>query len=220
MKSAIRAALFLTVLFAIPIVPFLWLGESFEEGLLKSLREPSSSGVVISWVIGLLVADMFLPVPSSAVITYSGGALGVLAGTVVSWIGLSIGALGGFGLARAFGETIARRFSESEDIERMSRFTQRHGARADAGLADSGGGVRADARSRSAELASISAADARQQFVAVADVLRVRSVLPRFQFVSDRGRGIGSRAAHRGVGDSTLLATKVTRCVSGRSDRR
>ncbi|RLT02274.1 MAG: DedA family protein [Planctomycetota bacterium] len=130
MKSAIRAALFLTVLFAIPIVPFLWLGESFEEGLLKSLREPSSSGVVISWVIGLLVADMFLPVPSSAVITYSGGALGVLAGTVVSWIGLSIGALGGFGLARAFGETIARRFSESEDIERMSRFTQRHGATA------------------------------------------------------------------------------------------
>lgn len=130
MKSAIRAALFLTVLFAIPIVPYLWLGESFEEGLLKSLREPSSSGVVIGWVIGLLAADMFLPVPSSAVITYSGGALGVLAGTVVSWIGLSIGALGGFGLARAFGETIARRFSESEDIERMSRFTQRHGATA------------------------------------------------------------------------------------------
>lgn len=29
MKPAIRAALFLAVLFAIPIVPFLWLGESF-----------------------------------------------------------------------------------------------------------------------------------------------------------------------------------------------
>ena len=56
--------------------------------------------------------------------------LGVLTGTVVSWIGLSIGAIGGFGLARVFGETIERRFSESEDIERMSRFTQRHGATA------------------------------------------------------------------------------------------
>ena len=130
MKPAIRAALFLAVLFAIPIVPFLWLGESFEAGLLKSLREPSSPGTVAGWVIGLLAADMFLPVPSSAVITYAGGVLGVLAGTAASWVGLSIGALGGFGLTRAFGETIARRFSDSDDIERMSRFTQRYGATA------------------------------------------------------------------------------------------
>ena len=81
-------------------------------------------------MIGLLAADMFLPVPSSAVITYAGGVLGVLAGTMTAWVGLSLGAVGGFGLARLFGESIARRFSESEDIERMSRFTQRHGATA------------------------------------------------------------------------------------------
>ncbi len=130
MKSALRAALFLTVLFAIPIVPFVWLGESFETGLLHALREPSSSSVVIGWVIGLLAADMFLPVPSSAVITYAGGVLGVLAGTLTAWVGLSLGAVGGFGLARLFGLSIARRFSESEDIERMSRFTQRYGATA------------------------------------------------------------------------------------------
>lgn len=130
MKPALRAALFLAVLFAIPVVPFLWLGESFEAGLLKTLREPSSIVVVTSWVIGLLAADMFLPVPSSAVITYAGGVLGVVAGTVTSWVGLSLGAIGGFGLARLFGESIARRFSESDDIERMSRFTQRHGATA------------------------------------------------------------------------------------------
>lgn len=130
MKPALRAALFLAVLFAIPIVPFLWLGESFEIGLLRALREPTSHSVVMGWVIGLLAADMFLPVPSSAVITYAGGVLGVVAGTVTSWLGLSLGAVGGFGLARLFGESIARRFSESEDIERMSRFTQRHGATA------------------------------------------------------------------------------------------
>lgn len=130
MKPALRAALFLAVLFAIPIVPFVWLGESFEAGLLKALREPSSPSTVSGWVVGLLAADMFLPVPSSAVITYAGGVLGVLAGTLTSWVGLSLGAVGGFGLARLFGETIARRFTESEDIERMSRFTQRHGSTA------------------------------------------------------------------------------------------
>ena len=92
MKSAARAALFLIVLFAIPIVPFLWLGESFEASLLQALREPASPIVVSTWVIGLLAADMFLPVPSSAVITYAGGVLGVATGTLISWIGLSAGA--------------------------------------------------------------------------------------------------------------------------------
>ena len=56
MSPAVKAALFLIVLFAIPIVPFLWLGESFEQSLLKALREPSSPLVVSGWVIGLLAA--------------------------------------------------------------------------------------------------------------------------------------------------------------------
>ena len=130
MKSALRAALFLTVLFAIPIVPFLWLGESFEQSLLQALREPSSLGIAAMWIVGLLAADMFLPVPSSAVITYAGGVLGVWWGTVASWVGLSLGALGGFGLARLFGEAVARRFSESADVARMRQFTLRHGSMA------------------------------------------------------------------------------------------
>lgn len=130
MKSALRAALFLAVLFAIPVVPFVWLGDSFEESLLKSLHDPSSPKIVATWVVGLLAADMFLPVPSSAVITYAGGVLGISVGTIVSWLGLSLGALGGFALARAFGEPLARRFAEPDDIARMSRFTQRHGAAA------------------------------------------------------------------------------------------
>ncbi len=127
MSPAVKAVLFLIVLFAIPVVPFLWLGESFEQSLLKGLHEPSSPLVVSAWVAGLLAADMFLPVPSSAVITYAGGALGLIQATLVSWLGLSVGAIGGFGLARLFGETIARRFSESQDVSRMGDFTRRHG---------------------------------------------------------------------------------------------
>lgn len=127
MKSAVKAALLLIVLLAIPILPFLWLGESFEQSLLDALRQPASSTTVWTWVIGLLAADMFLPVPSSAVITYAGGVLGVVTGAVASWIGLSIGAIGGFGLARLFGEPLARRFTEGEDVVRMRDFALRHG---------------------------------------------------------------------------------------------
>lgn len=130
MKPAVKAAVFLLILFAIPIIPFLWLGESFEQSLLDALRQPTSDMTVSAWVIGLLAADMFLPVPSSAVITYSGGVLGIVRGTAVSWIGLSLGAIGGFGLARMFGERFARRFSESDDVARMSDFVRRHGSTA------------------------------------------------------------------------------------------
>ena len=127
MKSAAKAALFLIVLFAIPIVPFMWLGESFENSLLDALRRPVSAATIWCWVIGLLAADMFLPVPSSAVITYAGGVLGVVQGTLASWIGLSVGAIGGFGLARLFGEPLVRRFSEADDVVRMRDFAQPHG---------------------------------------------------------------------------------------------
>ncbi len=130
MKSAVKAAVVLAILFAIPILPFIWLGESFESRLLNVLREPSSPQIVATSVIGLLASDMFLPVPSSAVITYAGGVLGIVSGTMVSWIGLSVGAIGGFGLSRIFGEAIARRFSDAEDVARMSSFTQRHGTAA------------------------------------------------------------------------------------------
>ena len=127
MKPALRAALLLIVLFAIPTLPFLWLGESFEQSLLQALREPASPAITSAWVAGLLAADMVLPVPSSAVITYAGGVLGMIRGTLVSWIGLSAGAAVGFALARVFGEAVARRFSESQDVERMGQFVRRHG---------------------------------------------------------------------------------------------
>lgn len=127
MKPAIKAAVFLALLFAIPIVPFLWLGESFEQSLLSALRQASTPQVVVTWTIGLLAADMFLPVPSSAVITYAGGVLGIWTGALASWIGLSMGAIGGFGLARSFGEKLVRRFTEAEDVERLTGFTKRFG---------------------------------------------------------------------------------------------
>lgn len=130
MKPALKAAAFLLLLFAIPIIPFVWLGESFEQSLLDALRQPRSPGVVSAWVIGLLAADMFLPVPSSAVMTYAGGILGVTWGTLVAWIGLSVGAVGGFGLARTFGERLARWLSDADDVVRMGDFAHRHGTTA------------------------------------------------------------------------------------------
>jgi membrane protein DedA with SNARE-associated domain len=129
MKSALRAALLLILLMAIPIVPFLWLGEPFEKSVMKALHQPSPA-VVVCWVAGLLTADIFLPIPSSAVITYAGGMLGIWLAALVSWFGLSLGSIAGFAVARRFGHAVVARFSEPADIARLNEFTQRHGSTA------------------------------------------------------------------------------------------
>jgi len=127
MHPAAKAAVFLLVLFAIPIIPFLCLGESFEQSLLDALRRPASAETVGLWVVGLLAVDMFLPVPSSAVVTYAGGILGITWGAITAWTGLSLGAVAGFGMARLFGQPLARKFSEAGDADRMQTFARNYG---------------------------------------------------------------------------------------------
>lgn len=125
MQSVIRAAILLSVILAIPIVPFLVLGESFEAQVTSWMKEQHELQLAI--VAGLLISDIFLPVPSSAVITYAGGVLGLWAATLASWFGLTCGACMGFGLARVLGKPFARRFAEAEDLERIERVTERYG---------------------------------------------------------------------------------------------
>lgn len=130
MKSALRAALLLGAFLLIPTVPFLWLGESFESSLMQSIRKPASAPQLSVWIFGLLTADIFLPVPSSAVITYAGGKLGWGWATVVSMCGLSVGSVAGFALARGFGQPILKRFSDEAVDSRLGQLIQSHGVTA------------------------------------------------------------------------------------------
>ena len=125
MRSVLRATILLSIFLAIPIVPFLVLGESFEARVTSWMQEQHELQLAI--VAGLLVSDIFLPVPSSAVITYAGGVLGLWAATLASWFGLTIGACLGFGLAKLLGKPFARRFAEAEDLQRVERVTERYG---------------------------------------------------------------------------------------------
>ncbi|MEZ6093279.1 MAG: VTT domain-containing protein [Pirellulaceae bacterium] len=49
-----------------------------------------------AWIVGLLAIDVFLPVPSSVVATFSGVAIGLPAGTLVNWLGLNLAAAIGY----------------------------------------------------------------------------------------------------------------------------
>jgi uncharacterized membrane protein YdjX (TVP38/TMEM64 family) len=127
MRGFWRPLLILAAALAVPIVPFLAFGDALEAKVTAWLDPPPVPATVALVTVGVLAADVLLPVPSSLVSTVAGARLGVLGGTLVSWLGLSIGACFGFWLARAFGRPLAARLSAPADLDEMDRLAGRYG---------------------------------------------------------------------------------------------
>ena len=104
---------------AVPIVPFLILGWWLEPAI-ESLAgntvalQPWQSTALITF--GLAI-DIFLPVPSSVLLTFAGQTLGTWKGALVGWMGLNLSAGIGFWTSRRFGPWVTDRFSSSEAID-------------------------------------------------------------------------------------------------------
>ena len=127
MNAFLKPVLVVALVVAIPVVPFLFLGEQFEERVSTWVREEVQDEHRIAIVIGVLTTDIFLPVPSSAVSTWAGGVLGFGPGLIASWIGMTVGSVIGFGLARLFGARFASFFAQDADLEALRGTTQQYG---------------------------------------------------------------------------------------------
>jgi uncharacterized membrane protein YdjX (TVP38/TMEM64 family) len=114
-----RLLLIVVVALLVPILPFFAFGESLEAMVADWLDPPPSKPIVALLTVTVLAVDVFLPVPSSVVSTFAGSQLGAVAATAASWLGMTLGAVLAFGLARSFGRPLAVRLSSREDIERM-----------------------------------------------------------------------------------------------------
>ncbi len=112
---------------AVPIVPFLALGESLDERIAAWLDPPPEPATVAAVTIAVLAVDVFLPVPSSLVSTFAGAQLGVVAATAASWLGMTAGAVFAFWLAKAFGHPLAVRLSSADDMRETERLSRRVG---------------------------------------------------------------------------------------------
>ncbi len=96
------------------------------------LTDPSPwlerGGAVAALVgVGLLVADVALPVPSSLVMIAHGALFGVAVGTLLSLVGSVGAALAGFAIGRRGGPLLSRLISP-EERERADRLLSRWGA--------------------------------------------------------------------------------------------
>ncbi len=111
----------------IPLIPFLLLGETFENRLEALLHTDMSFWTRFVLVSGMLAIDIFLPVPSSAVNTYAGATMGIPWATLASFIGMTVGGLIGFALARFFGEPLLRSLTSQNERDWINRTNQSYG---------------------------------------------------------------------------------------------
>jgi len=132
MSRILRATLLLAVVLAIPILPLVVLGVSFEGRFEQQLKHwltaERQPALHFTLIVAALATDIFLPIPSSAVSTYAGGSgLDFWLATAGSWLGMTLGAVLGFALARLFGHRFSSRYAGAKDLEQMAALTQRFG---------------------------------------------------------------------------------------------
>ena len=129
MRDALRWMLAVAVVLLVPVVPFLGLGDSLDRRVAQLLDQSLPVPTAAALVIGVLATDVLLPVPSSVVSTFAGQRLGFFGGTLASWLGMTIGAVAGFWIARQWGRPLAVRLAGRQEYERMERLSQRIGPR-------------------------------------------------------------------------------------------
>jgi uncharacterized membrane protein YdjX (TVP38/TMEM64 family) len=84
----------------------------------------------VAGVFGLLLADLLVPVPSSAIMILSGAMFGVAGGAALSLAGSLAGNFLGFELSRRYGRSVALRLVSARDLERAHDVFMRTGVAA------------------------------------------------------------------------------------------
>lgn len=124
----LRPLLLITVVLILPLLLLAVWGESFQSIAQQWQDKPPSKWIIAAAVTGILASDVFLPVPSGPISTLAGSQLGFLAGTVVSTIGMTLGAALAFGLAKAWGRPLAERYSSPDQLLELETACSEHGA--------------------------------------------------------------------------------------------
>ncbi len=127
-QPTFRWILFWLVVAALIIVPFLIFGDRIEASTQEFLdRGPKNRMMFALLLGGSLALDVLLPVPSSLASTACGHYLGFFPGLVVSWVGMLLGCLSGYGIGRSLGRAAADRFVGTHELDRLEIGGERWG---------------------------------------------------------------------------------------------
>lgn len=130
MSSFLRPMLPMILVLAIPLIPFglfAWLNPGWEEQVAEWGKSQESQWATGAVIVGLLTSDIFLPIPSSVLCTAAGWQFGVVSGTLLGWLGMSLGAVLGFALAKQFGSPLVAWLTTPAELARTGELTQQLG---------------------------------------------------------------------------------------------
>lgn len=142
MKRLLLTTLTIAVVMAVLSIPLLFWIEIDWAGLIVTdqdkTTEVSGSGDEVESdesdstkmaciVIALLAGDIFLPVPSSVVVTIAGSRLGIPVAVAACWVGLCLSNLIGYGIGAA-GKKYSRKIVSEKQISDVQSFVTRFGA--------------------------------------------------------------------------------------------
>jgi len=130
MKLAAKVLVITVILAVLCFLTFVWWGEAFEtlfsrEACARWLGDMRAYG----WLIGivLLIADLFLPIPATGVMSALGDVYGFWLGWVFGAAGSASAGLLGYGLVRACHGRIAPWLASPRDLCRFQSFFDRWG---------------------------------------------------------------------------------------------
>lgn len=112
----VKPLLLVALVMVLPLVLLGFAGESFASFVEEVKNDPPSPALLFLTIVGILASDIFLPVPSGPVSTLAGSQLGIPAGTLASALGMTIGNLIAFTLARRWGRPLVLRLTDEQQL--------------------------------------------------------------------------------------------------------
>ncbi len=123
----LRPLLLITVVLILPLLLLVVWGESFMSVAERWQTDPPGRWVLAAAVTAILASDVFLPVPSGPISTLAGSQLGIVLGTAVSTLGMTLGAVIAFALAKTWGRPLAERYSSTQQLAELETACHNHG---------------------------------------------------------------------------------------------
>lgn len=127
MRRATRLLVVLTLAaITVPLVPFLLFGTRLDRTVADWLDPRPTPAALALLEIGVLAADILLPVPSSMVATLGGAEFGIPIGTACAFLGMTAGSLAGWWLGATAGSRALARL-DAADRATLARGQRRLG---------------------------------------------------------------------------------------------
>ena len=123
-----RHILFWTVILAAILIPFFIFGHKIEAWTSTLMEENTVARPTAALLLGgLLASDILMPIPSSLASTACGYLLGIVAGTLVSFAGMTISSIAGYWLGRKPGSFAFYRSLGEREAQKLGELNRKFG---------------------------------------------------------------------------------------------